>query len=77
MEEKTKCSKNTNRKIINSSRNFDLNNSFTFSSCNSSITLLLDLSPYMLGFDYESKSTPLSNLEMVVKDLLVKIREKK
>jgi hypothetical protein len=38
------------------------NNFFAFESCNSSITLLLDLSPYMLNYDYQSKSTPLVNL---------------
>ena len=31
----------------------------------------------MLNYDYQSKSTPLINLEMVVKDLLIKIKEKK
>jgi hypothetical protein len=37
------------------------------------ITFVLDLSPYMMIFNYGTKSFPLTNLEEITKNLLKKI----
>lgn len=42
---------------------------FRFEAHNNSIIILLDLSPYMLLYDYSTKSFVLQNMEEIVRDL--------
>lgn len=44
---------------------------FNFEAYNNSITLLLDLSSYMMLYDYSTKSFLLQNMEEIVKDLFI------
>lgn len=44
---------------------------FSFEAYNNSIILLLDLSPYMLLYDYSTKSFVLQNMEEIVQNIFV------
>lgn len=50
---------------------------FNFESKSNSIIFMLDLSPYMLIYNYGTKSFPLKNMQEIVINLLKKLANRK